>query len=137
MKEIQQLPAILQHSKDIFTLYIQALLTFSGTTNLIIEPQKPLFSKQAAAPTKLGEFLASGVPCLTNEGVGDMASIINEGRVGKTVNQFTDAAITKGILELIELTQQDDIITRCNNTARSHFSLKDGIDSYFKIYNNL
>ena len=98
---------------------------------------KPLFSKQAAAPTKLGEFLASGVPCLTNEGVGDMASIINEGRVGKTVNQFTDAAITKGILELIELTQQDDIITRCNNTARSHFSLKDGIDSYFKIYNNL
>ena len=32
MKEIQQLPAILQHSKDIFTLYIQALLTFSGTT---------------------------------------------------------------------------------------------------------
>lgn len=98
---------------------------------------KPLFSKQAAAPTKLGEFLASGVPCLTNEGVGDMALIINEGRVGKTVNQFTDAAITKGILELIELTQQDDIITRCNNTARSHFSLKDGIDSYFKIYNSL
>jgi hypothetical protein len=32
LKEIQQLPAILQHSKDIFTLYIQALLTFSGTT---------------------------------------------------------------------------------------------------------
>jgi hypothetical protein len=33
LKDIQQLPAILQHSKTIFTLYIQALLTFSGTTN--------------------------------------------------------------------------------------------------------
>jgi hypothetical protein len=34
LKDIQQLPAILQHSKTIFTLYIQALLTFSGTTRL-------------------------------------------------------------------------------------------------------
>ena len=42
MKEIQQLPAILQHSKDIFTLYIQALLTFSGTTNSSDEAQKYL-----------------------------------------------------------------------------------------------
>jgi hypothetical protein len=39
LKDIQQLPAILQHSKTIFTLYIQALLTFSGTT--IIEVAKP------------------------------------------------------------------------------------------------
>jgi hypothetical protein len=33
LKDIQQLPAILQHSKPIFTLYIWALSNFSGTTN--------------------------------------------------------------------------------------------------------
>jgi hypothetical protein len=33
LKDIQQLPAILQHSKPIFTLYIWALSNFSGTTD--------------------------------------------------------------------------------------------------------
>ena len=98
---------------------------------------KPLFSKQAAAPTKLGEFLASGIPCLTNEGVGDMAVIVNEAGVGKTINDFSDKAITKGVIDLIELSQQDDIIERCTKTAAEQFSLKNGIDSYSRIYNNL
>ena len=34
---------------------------------------KPVFSKQASAPTKLAEFLGCGIPCLGNAGVGDMA----------------------------------------------------------------
>ncbi|MFT4579062.1 MAG: hypothetical protein ACI9UO_001893, partial [Nitrospinales bacterium] len=34
LKDIQQLSAILQHSKTIFTLYIWALSNFSGTTKL-------------------------------------------------------------------------------------------------------
>jgi hypothetical protein len=32
LKDIQQLPAILQHSKTPFTLYMLTLLTFSGAT---------------------------------------------------------------------------------------------------------
>jgi hypothetical protein len=38
LKDIQQLPAILQHSKTPFTLYMLTLLTFSGAT--ILESQK-------------------------------------------------------------------------------------------------
>jgi hypothetical protein len=37
LKGIQQLPAILQHSKTPFTLYILTLLTFSGATIYKIE----------------------------------------------------------------------------------------------------
>lgn len=98
---------------------------------------KPLFSKQAAAPTKLGEFLASGVPCLTNEGVGDMASIINTNNIGKTINEFTDEAIRGGIFELIQLANQKDIISRCVQVAEKSFSLKKGVVKYADIYNDV
>jgi hypothetical protein len=40
LKDIQQLPAILQHSKPIFTLYIWALSNFSGTTILSISNKR-------------------------------------------------------------------------------------------------
>ena len=98
---------------------------------------KPLFSKQAAAPTKLGEFLASGIPCLTNEGVGDMATILNAGGAGKTLSQLDVDSIESGIKELIKLTQQEDIIIKCRTTAELNFSLTNGIESYSKIYKSI
>lgn len=98
---------------------------------------KPLFSKQAAAPTKLGELLASGIPCLTNEGVGDMANIIRNGKVGITIDNFSNRAIEDGVNKLIELTQQANIIERCRQIAELNFSLEDGIKSYAEIYKSL
>jgi len=98
---------------------------------------KPLFSKQAAAPTKLGELLASGIPCLTNAGVGDMANIIRNGGVGIAINGFSNSAIEDGVNGLIELTKQEDIIEKCRKTAELNFSLEDGIKSYAKIYKSL
>tara|TARA_B100000575_G_scaffold252819_1_gene221000 strand:- start:1072 stop:2256 length:1185 start_codon:yes stop_codon:yes gene_type:complete len=98
---------------------------------------KPLFSKQASAPTKLGEFLASGVPCLTNDGVGDVSEIIQSHNVGVTINDLSDTSITNGIKGLIELTKQEDIIIKCREAALLKFSLEDGIGSYSKIYKSL
>lgn len=98
---------------------------------------KPLFSKQAAAPTKLGELLASGIPCLTNAGVGDMGNIIRNGKVGITIDDFSNHAIEDGVNELIELTQQENIIDRCRQIAELNFSLEDGIKSYAEIYKSL
>jgi glycosyltransferase involved in cell wall biosynthesis len=98
---------------------------------------KPLFSKHASAPTKLGEFLASGIPCLTNEGVGDMSNILRSNGVGKIIDEFSERSIREGIMGLIELTQQKDIMARCRKAAELNFSLSDGINSYSKIYKSL
>ncbi len=97
----------------------------------------PLFSKQASAPTKLGEFLASGVPCLTNNGVGDVSEIIQSNRVGVIIKDFSDNSIINGVKGLIELTEQEDIIIKCRETALLKFSLEDGVGSYSKIYKSL
>ena len=98
---------------------------------------KPFFSKQAAAPTKLGELLASGVPSLTNEGVGDMAKILKESNAGIAIASFEEEDMQKGVSDLIALTQEDDIIPKCRRAAERNFALSDGISDYEKIYNNL
>ena len=98
---------------------------------------KPFFSKQAAAPTKLGEFLASGVPALTNKGVGDMATILQDSNSGIVIDNFQEAIIQKGIINLIALAEQEDIIHRCRMAAEKNFALNDGIESYKNIYNSL
>ena len=42
---------------------------------------KPTFSKKASMPTRLGEYLASGVPCLCNTGIGDIDRLFEKERM--------------------------------------------------------
>jgi len=98
---------------------------------------KPVFSKTASAPTKLGEFLASGVPCLVNSGVGDMEQIVVESKTGVCVSAFDDASLREGVQELLLLLQDREVSKRCRDKAEEVFSLQAGIKSYLQIYQTL
>ena len=98
---------------------------------------KPLYSKIASAPTKLGEFLGCGIPCISNTGVGDMAEILEKDNVGVALRSFDDSSMQNGIDQLIKLTDSEDISDRCPKTALKYFSLDDGVKAYTRIYNNL
>lgn len=98
---------------------------------------KPVFSKTASAPTKLGEFLGCGVPCLSNCGVGDMASILEHERVGVALRLFDETAMRGAIDRLLQVTQEQDIKRRCREVALKYFSLEDGVHAYGRIYNEL
>lgn len=98
---------------------------------------KPVFSKQASAPTKLAEFLGCGVPCLANTGVGDMGQILEEERVGVAVDAFDPQALQRGVTRLLALLEEPDVRARCAAAARQHFSLEQGVDSYALIYGRL
>lgn len=98
---------------------------------------KPVFSKTASAPTKLGEFLGCGVPCLGNTGVGDMATILGSERVGVVLCHFDEAAMREAIDRLLRLTQAPDIKSRCREAALRYFSLDEGVRTYDRIYREL
>lgn len=98
---------------------------------------KQVHSKIASAPTKLGEFLGCGVPCLSNEGVGDMASILEGKQVGVAVNNFDESSMKNAILRLLHLTREPDIKQRCQKVAHDCFSLDIGVDKYSNIYDSL
>lgn len=98
---------------------------------------KPVFSKQASAPTKLAELLGCGVPCLSNSGVGDMAEILEGERVGVSVSDFTPASLGNGLIRLLDLMQEPDIESRCVSSAHRHFSLEEGVARYDQVYRSL
>lgn len=98
---------------------------------------KPTFSRKGTSPTKLGEFLAMGIPCLTNAGVGDVQDILEENNVGVVIDGFDQESKQAGIERLVELTQDDDIDSRCRAVAENYYSLERGVERYDRLYREL
>lgn len=99
---------------------------------------KPSFSKLASSPTKLGEFLACGVPVVINSGVGDTEEMVNSYRVGVVVNDFNISSYRAAVQEfLVLLKEKEALRCRCRLLAESALSLKQGVDKYCSIYNSL
>jgi glycosyltransferase involved in cell wall biosynthesis len=98
---------------------------------------KPVYSKRASAPTKLGELLGCGVPCLSNAGVGDMADIIEGERVGVAIKSLDRLALAEGLKVLLMLTEDPSTRLRCVAAAAKYFSLDEGVKRYRTIYEGL
>lgn len=98
---------------------------------------KPVFSKQASAPTKLAELLGCGVPCLGNAGIGDMASVLEGEDVGIALSSFDDATLSEGIRRFLDLISDPKTKDRCVVTAQRLFSLEEGVRRYSRIYEQL
>ena len=98
---------------------------------------KPVFSKQASAPTKLAEFLGCGIPCLGNAGVGDMADVLEGEQVGIALSSFDDASMIVGLHRLLRLVAEPTTRDRCVAAAQKHFSLDEGVGRYRQIYERL
>lgn len=98
---------------------------------------KPFPSFKAVVPTKLGEFLASGVPCLSNAGVGDIEEILEGESVGVILRDFDRQGKELAVRRLLELAGRAGIRDRCVEAARRHISLEKGVKSYDRIYRSL
>jgi len=98
---------------------------------------KQVYSKMASAPTKLGEFLGCGIPCLANTGVGDMGTILEKEHVGIALQNFTEDSMRDAVDRLIKLSREQGIKRRCRRVAMEYFSLEMGIEKYNKIYCSL
>ncbi len=98
---------------------------------------KPVFSKQAMAPTKLAELLGCGVPCLGNAGVGDMAGVLEGDGVGVALRAFDQASLEAGLVQLLALVADPSTAARCVAAAQKHFSLGEGVRRYAVVYRDL
>lgn len=95
------------------------------------------YAKIASAPTKLGEVLGCGVPCLSNTGVGDMTAILEGERVGVAVGGFGADELARGLERLLALVREHGIRERCRQVAERHFSLDEGVRAYARVYASL
>jgi glycosyltransferase involved in cell wall biosynthesis len=95
---------------------------------------KPSYSRAACAPTKLAEFLGCGIPCLSNTGVGDMAEVLRENRVGIAVEGTDDASLRQGVADLLAMCADQGIRDLCVDSAKRYFSLEEGVRQYAAVY---
>lgn len=98
---------------------------------------KPVWSKTASSPTRLGEFLACGKPVLTNGKIGDVEETIVETDTGVVINVFEDQTLRDALTDLISRTREPDLSQRCRHVAEQRFALEAGVEAYAKIYRSL
>jgi len=98
---------------------------------------RPTFSKKATAPTKLGEFLACGIPCITLVGVGDTEKIIEYENVGVVLHDLTPESQKEALFKLLKLKENPQTKARCIQAAQKYFSLEKGVEAYNRIYRSL
>ena len=96
---------------------------------------KACYSKQASSPTKIAEYLACGLPIISNSGVGDVDELIEQNGVGALVSEFTPEAYSAALEQVESL---GDISAKCRETARRYFDLETvGGEKYRRIYRRL
>jgi glycosyltransferase involved in cell wall biosynthesis len=104
---------------------------------------KPCLSKLASSATKVGEYLAAGLPVVATAGVGDTDAILTEPfkgsrPVGVLVRQFTPAAYLEAAQELQRLLNDPETPDRCRAAAEEHYDMdRVGWARYRRLYHHL
>ena len=101
---------------------------------------KSCFSKKASSPTKVGEYLACGLPVVLNGDVGDQAELAVETKSCVVLRKLDDSDIDVAAQRMIALAEQPlpQRVARCRATALAHYDLERvGVDRYERLYRQL
>jgi len=99
---------------------------------------RPCFSKLSSSPTKIAEYLVSGLPVITTAGIGDVDDVIQGDQVGVLVHDFTPQSFERTLSTADALSSDPAIKSRCRASARARFDLKTvGGPRYRRLYARL
>jgi glycosyltransferase involved in cell wall biosynthesis len=102
---------------------------------------RPSYAAKASGYIKLAEFLACGVPVVTNTGVGDVDRILASQRCGLLVPGLTDrdlSAFARQALPFLDGERSSDETRRlCRSTAETQLALDEGVRRHGAIYDSL
>ena len=84
------------------------------------------WARQATCPTKVGEYLAMGLPVVVNDEVGVVEEVIGAKGVGVILSEFSTEAYTRALDQLQDLWADPILVSRCRRVAESYFSLQLG-----------
>lgn len=96
---------------------------------------QPGSSEIASSPTKVGEYLAAGLPVVSSPGVGDGDALLREHEIGLIAESFDEREYESCAQRILELSADPACRKRCRVVAREVFSLRDvGIPRYDALY---
>lgn len=91
----------------------------------------------SSVPTRMGEFLACGVPCVSDVSGAGIVDILEKEGVGIALRALDAAQIDEAAVKAISLATRDDVRKKCVDVAQRHFSLETGVAMYERIYREL
>ncbi len=98
----------------------------------------PSFANKATCPTKIGEYLACGIPFIINRGVGDTEEWVNKYGVGVVINDFNNVCYKEAAEKIFEIIKDKDYIhKKCRQAANDLLSLEIAKEKYGKVYGSL
>lgn len=102
---------------------------------------RPTLSKMVSSPTKVGEYLAAGLPVVSTTRIGDLDEMLagtGNHKLGVIVSEDSEAAYAKAAHELIALMQTEGVRDRCRAAARHLLDLETvGWPPYRRLYERL
>ncbi|HEV7682693.1 MAG TPA: glycosyltransferase [Pyrinomonadaceae bacterium] len=100
--------------------------------------RKATFAQIAASPTKIPEYLAAGLPVVSNAGIGDVDELLTTEKVGVIVREFAEAGYAQAAAGVLALVTEPEIRSRCMEVARRFFDLDEvGGRRYRAVYGRL
>jgi glycosyltransferase involved in cell wall biosynthesis len=113
----------------------QEIPRFLKAADVAISFIKKCYSKQAASPTKIAEYLAGSLPIVSNSGVGDLDALIEGEQVGVILNGFSEQSYRAALVEIESILQNKNLQEHCQNIAHKHFDLTTiGGENYRRLY---
>ena len=110
----------------------QEVRLFLGIAHASIQFIEPSFAKRASSPVKFGEALAMGLPVITNQGIGDLYSIMQDKTLGVCISNWDEIPEAAAGFD----TKAYDA-EKIRSFALEQLSLEQGIASYNHVYQTI
>lgn len=94
-------------------------------------------SELGRSPTRMAEVLGCGRPVVANAGVGDVARIVTEHRVGVLLEGPEPTQLAAAFEALEALRADPNLSARCRAAAHEVFSLTAGTNAYRALYQSV
>lgn len=111
---------------------------YLSASDIALSFVKANYATISRSPTKIPEYLASGLPIISNRGVGDVDELIETDRVGVLVESFSREGYLDALEKIKNLQQISDVENNCKLSAKKRFDLvKVGGARYKNLYRKL
>lgn len=139
VKKLMEQRGINKEDYAIVTVPSQDVPSYLSASDAGLAFIKPCFSKLASSPTKFAEYLACGLPLITNAGIGDSDSLVNDEAVGALVQDFNDGeyvTAARGIEKF--LAEPEHTRQKARAVAERLFDVRRvGVERYARLYENV
>ncbi len=99
---------------------------------------KACYSKQSSSPTKIAEYLASGLPVISNSGIGDLDALLAGDKVGVILKGFAEEDYAEALIEIDNFLLDENLSEHCRAVAHRKFDLEQvGGKNYRRLYQRL